>query len=348
MPVTTGTFIIRAPTSVASQVSPATPWGGGSGDSLTRPTDEASLLAGINSTLVAGPYLCCGWVSGDGVATGTWSIRLGFSLGAAVIALDGNPAISFDDLPDGIVPTSALLKMSVARYPNVSIPGGEHLYLQQGPLTESADLGQVTTLAAVSKQFAYSFSLGNNTFLNILSDGFGIRCPFSGDGEGQLFFNAQITGAYTLYNFQFEMSNKSQPINPSVSQVTITSDPNDPNHLKLDQLDSTTPITITDANGDTIPAPFIISQTETELVFLVNSFGGPQPQVINVWLTGNGTQFTGSVPLGKLETIYFKNAPGIYTLVEGKKTDTLYDVENGGTVEVQIPDPFAKLGYIGG
>jgi hypothetical protein len=44
-----------------------------------------------------------------------------------------------------------------------------------------------------------------------------------------------------------------------------------------------------------------------------------------------------------------KNVSGIYTIVEGKRNDTLYDRQTGQeSVDVAIPDPRWKLGYIGG
>lgn len=61
-------------------------------------------------------------------------------------------------------------------------------------------------------------------------------------------------------------------------------------------------------------------------------------------LPEGGIILGGSTPLSLL-----RDVSGIYTLVPGKTSDTLYDRQTGQTsVEMPIPDPFAKGGYIGG
>lgn len=62
----------------------------------------------------------------------------------------------------------------------------------------------------------------------------------------------------------------------------------------------------------------------------------------------NPIPFTGSVPLAPI-TISFADTSGIYNITRGKKTDTLYNsARDGTTVEVAIPKPFAKTGFING
>jgi hypothetical protein len=57
-----------------------------------------------------------------------------------------------------------------------------------------------------------------------------------------------------------------------------------------------------------------------------------------------GLVLNGQVPLTLLRDI-----SGIYTLVPGKTDDTLYDRQTGqSNVDVKIPDPFVKTGFIGG
>lgn len=44
-----------------------------------------------------------------------------------------------------------------------------------------------------------------------------------------------------------------------------------------------------------------------------------------------------------------KNISGIYTLVPGKKNDTMYDRQTGqSSIDMEIPDPTIKTGYVGG
>ncbi len=303
---------------------------GGTWESTGAHTDDTHILAAINST---GSGNTIGLITVGGVASGSITFLGKFYLDGSLTPTE------FIDLPSGFTILTANLgiKTLVAlnSYPDTDyyITGGGTGEMK---IPQSASLTYLLSLAGLVP-----------TPL-ILNTAFTLRVDKNAAGGDQGFYNFLTSGTYVIRDFTYSLDNKSQPIRPGVSRVTITSDPLDSDHLKLNQLDLTTPITITDANSDTIPAPTIISQTEFKLVFLVNSFGGPEPQVITINVTGDGTQFSGSVPLGKLETIYFINAPGIYRIVSGKTNDTLYDVENGGTIDVQIPDPFGKTGFIGG
>lgn len=72
----------------------------------------------------------------------------------------------------------------------------------------------------------------------------------------------------------------------------------------------------------------------------------PTPGVLpDIAVMGNGgLVLNGSVPITLL-----KDISGIYTLVPGKTNDTLIDRQTGvASVDVKIPDPFAKTGFIGG
>jgi len=63
-----------------------------------------------------------------------------------------------------------------------------------------------------------------------------------------------------------------------------------------------------------------------------------------VALGNGGLTLDGSTTITML-----KNISGIYTLVPGKTNDTMYDRQSGqASVDVKIPDPTAKTGYIGG
>jgi hypothetical protein len=72
----------------------------------------------------------------------------------------------------------------------------------------------------------------------------------------------------------------------------------------------------------------------------------PEPPLPGVNVFGNGglELGDGSVPITLL-----KNVSGIYTMVLGKTNDTLYDRQTGQpNVDVKIPDPIFKTGYLGG
>lgn len=64
---------------------------------------------------------------------------------------------------------------------------------------------------------------------------------------------------------------------------------------------------------------------------------------------GTGTQFTGSVLLGKIKILSVA-ASGIYRIVPDKRNDTIYinAPTNDDTADVAIPYPHGKTGFIGG
>lgn len=102
----------------------------------------------------------------------------------------------------------------------------------------------------------------------------------------------------------------------------------------------------TDSGGShSLNIPTWLIFTLHRWVFVVPPLTG-DPAIVHVVITS--TQFTGSVDLGPLLTIFFTNATGIYTLTAGKTNDTIYDNDNGGTIDVKIPNPFWKTGFIGG
>lgn len=71
-------------------------------------------------------------------------------------------------------------------------------------------------------------------------------------------------------------------------------------------------------------------------------FGGEE--TANLTIIGSGGMDLG----GAADLVFISNASGIYTLVPNKREDTLYDRVLDTTIDVKIPDPFIKTGYIGG
>lgn len=70
-------------------------------------------------------------------------------------------------------------------------------------------------------------------------------------------------------------------------------------------------------------------------------FDADVPDII---ITGSG-----GVDFGGASTIvYIEDPSGIYTLVNHKTNDTLYNRIDVDPIDVKIPDPFIKTGYIGG
>lgn len=159
--------------------------------------------------------------------------------------------------------------------------------------------------------------------------------------------SANIDYTFDLNNFQFivEWDEVFQfTIDPPTlsnvdrgQEVIIESDPLDPDALQLDQLTlelDGIPITPT-------------TQTANLLIFYI-PLDFPNEGDMELVAIGNGTQFSGSIALAAY-TILVTNGSGIYVLSLGKTNDTLYSSERDGTtVDVKIPDPFAKTGFVGG
>ena len=90
-----------------------------------------------------------------------------------------------------------------------------------------------------------------------------------------------------------------------------------------------------------------LEQTPTQITFYMPEWGNtPANGPINIFVNGNGVQFSGSVFLGTL-TVSFVDASGIYVLTNLKPTDTLYDrTTPGATVEVAIQDPTIETAFL--
>lgn len=70
-------------------------------------------------------------------------------------------------------------------------------------------------------------------------------------------------------------------------------------------------------------------------------FSGSTP---NIDVTGSGGLDTGGAPA----MVLIADASGIYTLTPDSRHDTIYDRSNTSTLNVEIPTPFFKTGFIGG
>ena len=94
-----------------------------------------------------------------------------------------------------------------------------------------------------------------------------------------------------------------------------------------------------------VAAQDFLEQTPTQITFYMPEFGNVTG-LINIFVIGNGVQFSGSVFLGTL-TVSFVDASGIYVLTNLKPTDTLYDrTTPGATVEIAIQDPTIETAFL--
>lgn len=348
------TFEIITPSTVTSRT--ITPISTGVTDPAF-PASDAEIIASIISTGLS-----------DAVELGladavnpsiSGVVRFGFSLSDSIIKLNGGAAQSYDSLPAGFTPLSCIFTLA-----SLGTSPAANCFLQMNELTEGSVFNP-DVFPGVSGSVSYDFTPPTApTMLDIINNGCGIRVQFTGDPtlaavDVDTF---SFTGTYSIVAFQFSIDTPTTNVKPG-TLITITSDPNDPTHLKLDQQIPNPPDT-KQVVQDTIPVgpyfvwtnsqsllqylPLIdfITFTEVEWSFYFPDLIPDDPSfLMDLVIQGNGTQFSGSLTLGTF-TILYENASGIYRIVPNKRSDTIYD-RTGDTAELKIPDPFAITAYIG-
>ena len=158
--------------------------------------------------------------------------------------------------------------------------------------------------------------------------------------------NFLIGGAYDIVNFSFTVDPQ-----PAVLGDTITVGATD----ALDEVDEIHITYIDPVSGEvvdtTVPQSAFLTQTPTEITFILSSAYVPSDFAgdVMLWGVGNGTQFSGTIALGVL-AILIENGSGLYRLVARKTNDTVYISSATGddTQDVAFPDPFFQTGYVGG
>lgn len=289
-------------------------WGNGA-------SDDAGLLSGLldfsGDNIHTAHYTQ--FTTGGGLATFFNEISFSFSHSDLIFSLDGNPSISYDELPDGFTILTGILSVLIEGN-NFSI--GDFMSAQFGILPSQIDsnLGD-SVFNPIFNISGMKISDFIDNILNLQSRTSNL--PVGAGSTSHQFFGLSISGTYDIEQFQFTFNlQPSQPVKPG-DPVVITSDPKDPKHLNLKNLTLT--ITPEDPDDDPIPVKKILVQTESYLEFLLPDFSLKKPKILEIELIGNGVQFSGSVSAGILDTIYFNAASGIYVLTPGKTTDTLYD-----------------------
>ena len=144
--------------------------------------------------------------------------------------------------------------------------------------------------------------------------------------------------------FNFQLLTPTDPIEEDDIVEATSHDPDGIDYSQL--LTAALEWTDSDGNFHSIDIPSIRWIIFTLHFWRFTVPAGVNGQIVEVVITS--TQFSGSVTLGKLVTLFFLNATGIYTITAGKTNDTIYDNDNGGTVDVKIPNPFWKTGFVGG
>lgn len=305
------------------------------------------------------------------------TLRFGFSGNS--IYLDGSPTpINFAGLPAGFTPLTAIVTIDPSIAGSADGTGVAEYTLQQ----ETGNNGTVNT-----PTYPYDFTFPAPTMLDIVSNGIGLKIHcLTDNGAGDLaevtsIANFRIEGTYGSGR-AFGGSVESSPPIQTGDTITVIGNssgnttagsgnsvgpgtglglllngkpnPNNPPVLPPINLLFAQKLTITYFDQfnvlqtvDILTTDFII-WTKTKITFLLPDITTALPKVVTIIYVDNGTQFSGSVTLGSLVTIYFVDGTGIYFLNVGKATDTLY-VQGSDpiqTVEVNIPDPTIKTAFL--
>ena len=145
------------------------------------------------------------------------------------------------------------------------------------------------------------------------------------------------------YDFQFAYTPNpaSGDVDPG-DEVSITSPGTNPlTDLDLSELEF-----FIEVDGEEIPI-YPTVQTQQLVTFVVPSLPPGTPDY-TISARG-GTQFSGSVGL-VVYTVTMVDGSGIYVLTPGKLNDTVYtdSATDDDTIDLPIPQPFGKTGFVGG
>lgn len=193
----------------------------------------------------------------------------------------------------------------------------------------------------------------NNVFgilINCNSDG--DNPPGTSSLAGSLIFGLGWTATVTYEEqYEWDLHQDTSPVDEG-STVNLTSPEGEALALNMEDIESIE-IQFPDP-GDpgtiiTINVPTWTVIDENTLSFIVPSLGGYESIGLTIVVTS--TQFSGDLALGQVYTVFLISAPGIYQLVPGQLFDRLYDWTDDadvGTIDVKIPNPFIKTGFVDG
>lgn len=101
-------------------------------------------------------------------------------------------------------------------------------------------------------------------------------------------------------------------------------------------------------------SPYVIEWTDEEITIIIPYYGwedyeGPVSvaPVVTPPSPFPPTDFSGSITIGEIE-ILFADVSGIYNITPNKTNDTIYDpARDGTTLDVAIPKPYVRTGFVG-
>lgn len=294
--------------------------------------------------------------------SGAWTVSPGGATNnaalIAAITVAGGSSI-FVNGGDGLIRwgTEFFLDGSVTPTGINSLPSGFHITTAIMTLTTGVDLSaagqnlntvemqyaipEVRNISGLAPNSGFDYLFGHPTVaggppsaLHMFSDGCGInfvRNPADGT-PGFLFM--EIDGEYEIQAFSWTIDTTS-PVEVG-QEISISG---------TDGLDEVSRVCIQYLTGSVLHSICINNfnvQTPTHLTFnLPSGLNATTIYIVPVTFSGS------AVLLGSL-TLLFEDTTGIYTFVNNKSNDTLYDgARDGTTNDVKIPDPFAKTGFIG-
>ncbi len=261
------------------------------------------------------------------------TFRLGHNLSSNIISLDGAAKISFNNLPAGFLISTETVKFHFTN-PGTSFSSGS-LFLQFDALTESPAILMGFGGAAGIKSFDHPFPL---SVLGLFTDGFGFRISGAPTLPAENWFY-QIYDGSLSGNFTLLTTSISILPNPAVEDdiISITGDGNLTDITRIKGKDNDDNVIVDVDSAD------FIQWTLTLIRFRFHAPGYSGPLILE------GTTFSGSVFLGSIE-ILLVDGSGIYRIIANKRNDTIYEASSAPspvTVDVAIPTPFAKTGFIG-
>lgn len=310
-----GTVVVTGFGAVISLVGGRAPDGASAG--WAQRDISIAYIGSADSNLLAGIISPSSLMLGED--TGTYSLVLGWDQGTPVFKLDGGLAVSFNGLPSGFFFTALTLILTLNQAPgvlNVRQPGTITILGQTQAIPTGAG-GTLTfnLITPGNSLSALDFILSQLTITVNGASGF---LDWIFDAE-----LLSISGTYGIFGYTYTLDTSVEPVGVG-TEVTITSNstatPVDFSHVSSAYIS----FIGNDGQSHQINITDILIQISTQFTFLIPDWLDLNPTTISIVIVGDGTQFSGSVTLGTLETIYFQGAAGIYTLVAGKTSDTQY------------------------
>lgn len=310
---------------------------------------DTDLILGINNPALAAPLhvasalTVLGGEDSTHLAVSTSNDLIRFIFFGSCIYLDGSLVpTTFSALPAGFRFTSARVQV------RSSLNGEDatrHIFLQFDEFTESGNLG--VAAPSVPVPIFYDHPAPIPSPLSLINDGMGIRIDntTAGQRSSREYLGGIVSGGYDLVGSSWDLTTPS-PVKVG-DPITVTG---------ASGLDGVLDIVITYEDPETqelveITIPKLSFQTQTSILLIffiptgLEGFSGP----ITVEADGDGVQFSGRVLLGTL-FVLIENGSGIYRITSNKTNDTVYynSPVNDDTVDVKIPNPFFKTGFVGG